>query len=247
MSENIISLTSEESAFSVTGALIVFEFELFGHTFYVTETVFIQLFVTFLLGLLFFALGRNLKLNPTSKKQVFVETIVTFFGNTVRDTMGVKYKNYTCYITALFFISLLSSLMGLLGLKPPTSELSVVGTWGIITFILVTRNKFKTGGVKGYFGSFVEPMKFMLPFNIIGEFANPLSQTVRHFANILAGTVLGGLIYFSLSALAYGLAAIGIPAVLSLYFDIFTAVIQAYIFMMLTMVYVAMGDTSSDN
>ena len=164
----------------------------------------------------------------------------------VRDTMGEKYRKYTPYIGGLFCFSILSSLMGLFGFRCPTSDLSVIAAWGITTFVLTLRNKLKTGGIKGYLKGFIEPMPFMLPFNIIGDIANPVSQTLRHFANILAGSVIGGLIYFALGQVANGLASIGIPAVCSLYFDLFSAFIQAYIFCTLTMAYVSMAECGDD-
>ena len=89
--------------------------------------------------------------------------------------------------------------------------------------------------------SFVEPLPFMLPFNIIGEFANPLALTLRLFGNMVAGIVIGSLIYFAL-----GNFAILIPAVASLYFDIFSAVMQAYIFIMLSMSYISSAECGDD-
>lgn len=226
-----------DSTFTVNGALKSAEFELFGVTFALSETVVIQWLVVVILGVLFFVLGRNLKVRPTTKRQMAAEMIVGLFSGMVNDSMGIRYKKYTPYISALFCFSLTSSLMGLLGLRAPTSDISVVGAWALITFVLVQRNKLKTGGVKGYFKSFVEPMPFMLPFNIIGEIANPMSQALRHYGNIVSGLVIGGLIYFAL-----GNFAIGLPAVLSLYFDLFSSVVQAYIFVTLTMSYVAMAE-----
>lgn len=226
-----------DSTFTVNGALKSAEFELFGATFTLSEVVIVQWFVVVLLGVLFFVLGRNLKVKPTSRRQMLAEMIVGLFTGMVNDSMGVRYKKYTPYISALFCFSLTSSLMGLLGLRAPTSDISVVGAWALITFVLVQRNKAKTGGVKGYFKSFIEPMPFMLPFNLIGEVANPMSQALRHFGNIVSGMVIGGLIYFAL-----GNFAIGLPAVLSLYFDLFSSVVQAYIFVTLTMSYVAMAE-----
>ncbi len=226
-----------DSTFTVNGALKSAEFELFGATFTLSEVVIVQWFVVVLLGVLFFVLGRNLKVKPTSRRQMLAEMIVGLFTGMVNDSMGVKYKKYTPYISALFCFSLTSSLMGLLGLRAPTSDISVVGAWALITFVLVQRNRAKTGGVKGYFKSFIEPMPFMLPFNLIGEVANPMSQALRHFGNIVSGMVIGGLIYFAL-----GNFAIGLPAVLSLYFDLFSSVVQAYIFVTLTMSYVAMAE-----
>ena len=213
-----------------------------GFTVKLSETVVVQWIVIAILGVIFFILGRNLKVRPESRRQVIAEYIVGLFSGMVNDSMGVSYKKYTPYISALFCFSLCSSLMGLLGLRSPTSDLSVVGAWALITFVLVQRNKFKTGGVKGFFKAFVDPLPFMLPFNIIGEIANPVSQALRHFANILSGVVIGGLIYFALGQFAAGVFTVGLPAILSLYFDLFSSVVQAYIFTTLTMSYVAMAE-----
>ncbi len=229
-------------SFSVNGPLQSASFDLGGFTVKLSETVVVQWIVMVILGVLFFILGRNLKVRPESKRQVIAEFIVSTFSGMVNDSMGVSYKKYTPYISALFCFSLCSSLMGLLGLRSPTSDLSVVGAWALITFVLVQRNKFKTGGVKGFFKGFIDPMPFMLPFNIIGEIANPVSQALRHFANILSGVVIGGLIYFAFGQFAAGVFTIGIPAILSLYFDLFSSVVQAYIFTTLTMSYVAMAE-----
>ncbi len=232
-------------SFSVSGALKSAEFQLFGFTVVLSESVVVEWIVMLILGVLFFVLGRNLKVRPTSRRQVIAEYIVTTFSGMVNDSMGISYKKYTPYIGALFCFSMVSSLMGLLGLRAPTADISVVGAWAIITFILVQFNRGKTGGVKGYFKSFIEPLPFMLPFNIIGEIANPMSQALRHFGNIVSGMVIGGLVYFALGSFAYGLPSIGVPAILSLYFDLFSSVVQAYIFVTLTMSYVAMAEVDN--
>lgn len=238
-----IAETAERS-FTVRGPSVSFQIALTdSFVIKISESVVIEWFVIIALGILFFILGRNLKVVPEGKRQVIAEFIVGFFNNSVRDTMGDRYKKYTSYIGALFCFSLCMSLTGLLGMRSPTSDLSVVGSWGIITFVLVLRNKLKTGGIKGYLKGFFQPLPFMLPFNIIGDFANPVAQSLRHFANILAGSVIGGLIYFALGGIANGLASIGVPAVMSLYFDLFSAVIQAYIFCTLTMAYVSMAES----
>lgn len=228
--------------FSVSGHLQSFKFNIGGFDLIICECVIVQWMLVIVLGILFFVLGRNLSVKVTTKRQAIAEYIVGFFKSSVKDIMGEGYEKYTAYIGGLFCFSITSSLMGLFGLKAPTSDLSVVGTWALITFILTQRNKLKTGKIKGFLKSFTEPVFIMTPFNIIGEFANPVSLSLRHFANILGGSVIGGLIYFSLGQIAFGLASIGIPAILSLYFDLFSAVIQAYIFCTLTMAYIQGGE-----
>lgn len=242
MTDTMLRLMAEEKTFTVDGPLKSIVFELFGKEWVIAETVVTQWIVMIILAVLFIILGSNLKLKPESKRQVVAEWIVGFFTGYVETSMGLKYKRtYGPYIGALFCFIILSCLMGLFGLKNPTSDVSVTASWGCITFILVLWTKLKTGGFKGYLHSFIEPMPFMLPFNIIGDFANPVAQSLRLFGNNVSGMVIGGLIYFAL-----GSFAIALPAVLSLYFDLFSAVIQSYIFVTLTMSYVAMADMSDD-
>lgn len=223
--------------FSVDGPLLSAEFNLFGFNVQVSESIVVEWFVLIILGVLFFILGRNLKVKPTSRRQVIAEMIVGTFNGMVMTTMGPKYRRYMPYIGALFCFSITSSLMGLLGLRAPTADISVTGSWALITFALVTFTSFKTGGVKGYLKSYVEPMPFMLPFNIIGQAANPMSQALRHFGNIVSGMVISGLVYY-----AMGNFAVGLPAVLSLYTDLFSSAVQAYIFVTLTMSYISMAE-----
>ena len=233
----LLENVAEGANFSVEGPLLSAEFELFGTTIQLSESVVVEWVVVVILGVLFFVLGRNLKVKPTSKRQVIAEMLVGMFDGMVMTSMGPKYRRYMPYIGALFMFSITSSLMGLIGLRAPTADISVVGTWGMLTFLLVTFNRFKTGGVKGYLTAYVSPIPFMLPFNIIGEVMNPVSQSLRHFANIVSGMVISGLVYY-----AMGHFAVGLPAVLSLYTDLFSSAVQAYIFTTLTMSYISMAE-----
>ncbi|MCL1903150.1 MAG: F0F1 ATP synthase subunit A [Oscillospiraceae bacterium] len=213
------------------------EFSIFDKTISITQSVTVQWLVVIALIILFAVLGRNLKVTPESKKQAAAEWIVTLFSGMVNDSMGAKYRRYTPYIGALFCYSICMNLTGLLGLHTPTSDISVIGAWGIITFVLVQRNRFKTGGLFKGLKSYADPVIVMLPMNLIGEVAAPVSQSFRHYGNILAGGIIMSLVYWAL-----GNFAVALPAVLSLYFDLFGAVIQAFIFTMLTMVYISMAE-----
>ncbi len=244
MPNGYINLLAEEvRTFTVDGPLKSITFEFLGREWVISESVFVQWIVMVVLAIFFFIMGRNLKVVPTSRRQMIAEYIVGTFTGQVDSSMGPRYKAYRPYIGALFCFIFLSCIMGIFGLRNPTSDVSVTGAWAIITFVLVMYTKFKTGGVKGFLKSYVEPAPFMLPFNIIGDFANPVAQALRLFGNNVSGMVIGGLIYFALGGIAGGLASIGIPAVLSLYFDLFSAFIQSYIFVTLTMAYVSMAET----
>lgn len=225
---------ASEGGFTVNGPHVFASFELFGITWNLTESVIVQWFVILILLAIMLILTHKLEVIPKTKRQAAAEWIVTFVKDMVEQAMGPKYRGYTAYMGAVLFFLMLNNLMSLLGLRNPTADVSVTGAVAIITFMLTQINRARTGKVKGFLHSFIEPMPFMLPFNIIGELANPVSQALRLFGNITAGMVIGGLIYFAL-----GNFAILIPAVASLYFDIFSAVIQSYIFVMLSMTYIA--------
>ena len=230
-------LLASEGGITVNGPLVIASFDLFGITFNLTESIIVQWLVIAILLAVVLILTHNMKVVPETKRQAAAEMIVEFFRDTVNTAMGSTYRAYVGYIGALFCFIMLNNLMSLLGLRNPTADVSVTGTLAVITFCLVQYNRAKTGKVKGYFKSFIEPLPFMLPFNIIGEFANPLALALRLFGNMIAGTVINALIYFALGKLA-----ILIPAIASLYFDIFSAVMQAYIFIMLSMSYISSAD-----
>jgi len=231
-----------DEGFVVNGAGVVASFEVGGITINLTQSVTVQWILLVLLGTLFWYLGRNLKVKPESKRQIAAEYIVGFFRGMVLDAMGERHIKFAPYIATIFCFSMFSSYSSLLGFRSPTADISVIAAWGILTFVHVQKVKFKTGGAKGFGKGFIEPMAPMLPMNILSEFTNPLSQTFRHFGNIMSGMIIMGLIYSAL-----GMFAVFIPAVLSLYFDIFSGFIQAYIFVTLTMIYVSVADRTEVN
>jgi F-type H+-transporting ATPase subunit a len=185
------------------------------------------------------------------KRQMIAEWIVEKVKGIVHENMDSRYAGYAPYISAILALSALSSLISLLGLYSPTTDLSVVGGWALLTFLLITWNKLK-GGILNYLKSYTEPIPLLTPINIISEFATPVSMTLRHFGNILSGSVISVLLAYALTGLStllfgkipligglaeqFPLFRIGIPAVLSLYFDLFSGCLQAYIFAMLTMI-----------
>lgn len=222
---------AEGGGLTISGPMIVAEFELFGIPFVITESITVQWLVMLFLGILFFVLGRNLKIIPEGKRQAAAEMLVGTFVNLIKSNMGEKYYRLTPYIATLFMFSALNSLSCFLGFRSPTADVSVILAWGLITFFLVQYNRYKTGGfLRGF-------LNFINPLNIISEFSNPMSQSFRHFGNIMAGFIISSIIYWAL-----GSFAIIVPAVASLYFDLFSSVMHAFIFITLTMVYITNAD-----
>lgn len=225
-----------ESTFTISGPLVVASWEMFGMTWNLTESVVVQWIVMGIILVICLVLGTGLKVVPTTRRQALAEWLVTFVNDMVDDSMGKKYKSYRPYVGILLVYVILCNLISLVGLRAPTADVSVTGALAIITFFMTQYNRAKTGRLKGYLKSFIDPLPFMLPSNIIGEISNPVSMALRLFGNMVAGMVIGGLIYWALGNV---MPPVVIPAVASLYFDIFSGVIQAYIFTMLTMSYIS--------
>ncbi len=238
----------------VHGAKIFFEIPIFGGI-PITETIVNTWIVMAVITLICIFLTRDLKVHAESKRQVVAEYLVGMVTDLVKNNMGERFMGYVPYIGALFSLSAFCSLSSLIGLYAPTSDLSTTAAWALMTFVMITYYKIRTNGIGGYLKGYTEPVFVMTPLNIISEIATPVSMAFRHFGNIASGSVVTLLIYgalSTLSAMVLGLLpgalgevlshipifAVGIPAVLSIYFDLFTSVLQAFIFSMLTMSYI---------
>lgn len=227
--------------------------------FSISETVVTGWLLIIVLFILIKWLTSDLKVVPESKKQVLAEWFVTFFNNLVKENMGSKMAHLTPYIATIFTFALTGSLVSVLGLRSMTVDINCTGTWALLTFILITFYKIKTNGLGGYLKGFTEPVAVITPINILSEVATPTAMALRMFGNISSGMIIGSIIYAFLTllsnvvynALALGsltflnyfhILQVGVPAVLSVYFDFFSGVIQSYVFIMLTMAYV--GDAA---
>ena len=230
---------------SVDGPKVIRSFEIFGLKINFTETIVLEWFVIGIILLLAFILTRNMKVRGTSKRQAIAEMAVEAITNLVRDTMGKRWLWFTPYIATVFCFSIFGSLISLLGVRAVTSDFSVLLSWAAITFLLITATKIRYGGVKGYLKGFVDPIPVMLPINILSEVSTPAAMALRHFGNIAGGSIIMGLIYYGLANLSriihlqVPVLTVGIPAILSLYFDLFSDFMQAFIFIMLTMVFIS--------
>ena len=224
---------------NVTGPKVAFHFDVFGVRINVTETIIISWGIVIALTALVLFLTHNMKKKPEKKRQVIAEFLVEIVDNLVKSTMGEKYKSFGPYVAALFASSIFGSLVSLIGLRSVTADYSTVLTWALMSFVMIEAAKIKADGIGGYLKGFINPL------NIISEVSTPVSMSFRHFGNIAGGMIITSLIYFALTGLssAIGLAVpiftIGLPAVLSLYFDWFSGFMQAFIFIMLTMIYIS--------
>lgn len=222
----------------------------------ISETLVVSWIVMLIITLLCIFLTRNLKVSNITKRQAFAEMLVETADKFVIGNMGEKFSYMIPFVAALFATSVLSNLISLIGLRSPTADINTEAAWAIVVFIMITAQKIKSSGFGGYLKGFTQPIPVMTPFNVLSELATPISMACRHFGNILSGVVINALIYGSLALASSALLglipgvvgaflshvpilAVGLPAVLSVYFDWFSGCMQAFIFCMLTTMYIA--------
>ncbi len=240
-------------------------------------------------------LGRNLEKRP-GRRQALVEKLVMMLYDLVESSMGKHNSYWTPYIGALFLSSIFGTYIGMTGIfRSATADLSTTLVWALMTSFLCWGCSIRANGFLGWLKGFSEPVKVMLPMNVISEIAQPISMSFRHFGNIAGGGVLTSLLYTALASvsamvlgslsqnpvaaaavavlgalflykgvrrgkllwkaagvlfLATGVLAglglvgvpyleVGLPGILSLYFDVFSGAVQALVFSLLTMIYIA--------
>lgn len=243
----------------ISGAKVFFtvpiDFPILGR-FQLSETIVVSWIVMLVITGLCIWMTRDLKVENISKRQALAEMLVEKANSFVIGNMGEKFRYLIPFVAALFVTSLVSNLISLTGLRSPTADLSTEAAWAVVVFIMITGQKIKAGGLGGYLKGFTTPIAIMTPFNVLSELATPVSMACRHFGNILSGIVINGLIYAALALASSALLglipgvvgdvlshipilSVGIPAILSFYFDWFTGFMQAFIFCMLTTMYIA--------
>ena len=217
-----------------------------GNTVYITTTH-VCLTIVFIVLIAFAIVANRIikkadyKKAPTGMLNV-IELMVETVDNLVLSNMGEKLApKFRNYIGVIFMLLLTCNLSGLFGLRPPTADYGVTLPLALITFVMIQYQGIKWqkwGKLKGLF----EPIFLFFPVNVISEFATPISLSLRLFANILSGTMMMALIY----GLLPKFILIVWPAALHAYLDVFAGALQAYVFAMLTMVFIA-NATETDN
>ena len=228
MGQGILLSGADEIDFMIHG---VFSYELFGQTLWITTSHVCAVIVFLVILLFIFAGNRAMKKGteiPAGFQNV-VELIVEKLDGIVDSTMGKSAPAFRNYIATIFIFILVSNISGLFGLRPPTADYGTTLALGLMTFTLITFNKFKHQKVKGVIKGLCDPWPIWAPINVIGDVAVPISLSLRLFANVMMALIYGLL----------GKIAVIWPAALHVYFDLFSGCIQTYVFCMLTMTYIA--------
>jgi len=165
--------------------------------------------------------------------QNFVETTVEMMHNLARNSMGPKLEKMGGYFYAIFAFILCSNYSGIFMLRPPTADLATTAAMGLSTFGLI--HFFGMTERKGaYFKEYLEPTPVLLPINIVGELAKPVSLSFRLFGNLVGGMIIIGIMYSMMPTPVTFL----VPTVAHIWFDVFVGFLQTFIFVMLSMTFI---------
>ena len=175
-------------------------------------------------------LTGNMRLHHISKRQLIAETIVVKLRGLVSGLLGPFGARYTDYILTVLLYIALSNLVGVVGLVPPTMDLNVTIGLALMSIVLIEAAGIRKKGASGWLKAFTEPVWIVTPMNILELGIRPLSLCMRLFGNVLGATVIMELIKMAVPMF--------IPALASLYFDFFDGLIQAYVFIFLTSLYI---------
>ena len=194
------------------------------------ESVVVSWIIMAVLVVLSILLTGNLKVENPGKGQLLLEMAVGGLHNMVSGMVGEEGKRYVPYLmTVLVYIGF-ANIIGLFGFKPPTKDLTVTIALAVMSIVLIEAAGIRQKGTKKWLKSFAEPVAIMTPLNILEIVIRPLSLCMRLFGNVLGAFVIMELIKI--------LIPVAIPVPFSLYFDIFDGLIQAYVFVFLTSLFI---------
>lgn len=196
----------------------------------VFESVVVTWIIMAVLIILSKILVRNLRVDNVSRKQLALETGIGFLRDFFYGNLGEHGKRYIPYLMTVILYIGVSNIIGLLGMKPPTKDINVTIALALMSIILIEYAGIHKKGVKGWIKSFAEPVALVAPINVLEIFIRPLSLCMRLFGNVLGAFVVMELIKL--------VVPVFVPAVFSCYFDIFDGLIQAYVFVFLTSLFV---------
>jgi F-type H+-transporting ATPase subunit a len=165
-----------------------------------------------------------------SRWQNLMEVLVTGIREQIREISGQDPREYLPFVGTLFLFVAVCNLLSIVpGYEAPTGSLSTTAALAVCVFVAVPLYGIAHRGLS-YFAQYIKPSVFMLPFNIMGELSRTLALAVRLFGNVMSGTMIVGILL--------GVTPLIFPIVMQA-LGLLTGLIQAYIFAILAMVYIA--------
>ena len=195
----------------------------------VPESVVVTWLIMAVLIIVSILLTRNLSVDNPGKVQLALEAGYQAAENFFGELLGQNGLKYLPYLISILIYIAIANLIGLIGFKPPTKDMGVTAGMAIMSILVVEIAGIRQKGGKGWLKSFGEPI-WIAPINLLEVFTRPLSLCMRLFGNVLGSYVVMELIKLVVPAV--------LPAVFSCYFDIFDGLIQAFVFVFLTSLYI---------
>lgn len=197
----------------------------------ITDTLIAAWLSVIILVLFSYLVTRKLSLVP-GRLQNAVELLLTSIENQIEPMLPGMAREFLPFIGTIFLFVGVGNLIGLVpGIASSTGDINTTVGLALVVFFVSQYHGIKALGIKKYLKGFVEPVFIMLPMNIVGELAKPISHSFRLFGNIIGGGIIITLIYQFAPWL--------IPVPLHLWFDLFVGVIQALIFGMISISYIS--------
>lgn len=206
----------------------------FGHNITINLEVIVMTWVVFAVLIVMGIVASRKKSILPRPFQIFGELIISILYDLTEDALGKDMaKKYAPMICALFMFLLLSNWLGIIPhLEEPTKDLNTTLGLGLMGFCIAHYAGIKSKGFKAYIKEYFQPIFFMMPLNLIGELAKIVSISFRLFGNIMGGSI----IILVVSYLTYSVI---LPPFLNAFFGLFVGTIQAFVFTMLTVVYIS--------
>ncbi len=192
----------------------------------IPESVVISWVIMVLLVIGSILLTRNLKVDHISKRQAVLEMAYTFGRDFFEGLLGEKGKGYVTYLMTVAIYIACANLSGIFGVKPPTKDLDVTAALALMSIVLIEYSGIRARGGIGFLKSFAAPTPIMAPMNVLEIAIRPTSLCMRLFGNVLGAFVIMELIKL--------VVPVFVPAIFSIYFDLFDGLIQTYVFVFLT-------------
>ena len=213
---------------------------------FLSESILWGFIIAVIIAALGIWMGHGLETVPTTKRQIAAELIVEKIYDYAKSNLGSKAETFAPYMGTIFLYILIGSSMGLFGLRPITADINVTFSLSLLTFLLIQISSFRYLGVRGKLKHMCDPYIFMFPLNILEDCTLPVSLALRLFGNIFGGMIVVELWMYLMewlsafvSSVPFMRAVFVLP--LNAFFDIFEPVIQTYIFVTLTMVFLSKG------
>ena len=234
----------------------IFRFSIGKFNIVITDSLITMWLIMIALTIVAYIFSRDLKTIP-GKRQSLVEAALEFVGGICKKSIGHYWKAFVPYIATLALFLIVCNMAAIFNIiptaedlykltniefferlpsysiKPPTRDINVTAGFATMTMVVVISSVIYYKGFFGWLKSLCKPVAIMLPMNVIDLFIKPVSLCLRLFGNVLGAFITMEMIYI--------LCPVLIPAALSMYFDLFDGMLQAYIFVFLTTVYIGEG------